>query len=355
VLQSSTIACFLACLLLSQGFPTSSRASRITDCCEVTRLWRAPNWWEEQRVIARFPSCRRRAPWAPANLASHPRTRNGPTTTTSTFPSPYCTHKLLSHNSSRFLLGRYHDQQHACCCSLSLSLDCCVPLKLWCCYVVPKQILRKGLLIAMEAAALVLLCCSTQILSIFAGCNMRLRFCNVVQTDPRQKEFADCNGSFGFAMLFNTDPQLHCWLQYEALDLQCCSTQILSNIAGCSNWSFGFAMLFKQILSSKSCWWPASEAFGCCGVQINSLIAVKSITLNQLQIPFNLNLEHNCSRTQKDERKMASVVYTINLVKETWKIVRLKMLLLGFTNLSLWETNFMDHGTIVVGTRIFLQ
>lgn len=155
-------------------------------------------------------------------------------------------------------------------------------------------------------------------------------------------------------MLFNTDPQLHCWLQYEALDLQCCSTQILSNIAGCSNWSFGFAMLFKQILSSKSCWWPASEAFGCCGVQINSLIAVKSITLNQLQIPFNLNLEHNCSRTQKDEQKMASVVYMINLVKETWKIVSLKMLLLGFMNLSLWETNFMDHGT-VVGTRIFFN
>jgi hypothetical protein len=36
---------------------------------------------------------------------------------------------------------------------------------------------------------------------------MRLRFCNVVQTDPRQKKIADCNGSFGFAMLFNTDPQ----------------------------------------------------------------------------------------------------------------------------------------------------
>jgi hypothetical protein len=114
-------------------------------------------------------------------------------------------------------------------------------------------------------------------------------------------------------------------------------------------------MLLKQILSSKSCWWPASEAFGCCGVQINNLIAVKSITLNQLQIPFNLNLEHNCSRTQKDEQKMASVVYKINLVKETWKMVRLKMLLLGFTNLSLWETNFMDHGTIVVGTRIFFN
>ncbi len=169
MLQSSTIACFLACLLLSQGFPTSFRASRITDCCEVTRLWRAPNWWEEQRVIARFPSCRRRAPWPPANLASHPRTRNGPTTTTttSTFPSPYCTHKLLSHNSSRFLLGRYHDQQHACCCSLSLSLSLA-----W-------------LLRATEA--LVLLCCS--------------------KTDPLER-IVDDNGSssFGFAMLFNTNP-----------------------------------------------------------------------------------------------------------------------------------------------------
>jgi hypothetical protein len=40
--------------------------------------------------------------------------------------------------------------------------------------------------------------------------------------------------------------------------------------------------LFKQILSSKSCWWPASEAFGCCGVQINSLIAVKSNHLESI-------------------------------------------------------------------------
>jgi hypothetical protein len=135
--------------------------------------------------------------------------------------------------------------------SLSLSLDCCVPLKLWCCYVVPKQILWKGLLMTMEAAALVLLCCSTQILSIFAGCNMRLRFCNVVQTDPRLKKFADCNGSFGFAMLFNTDPQLHCWLQYEALDLQCCSTQILSNIAGCSNFKLWFCYVVQTDLQQQ--------------------------------------------------------------------------------------------------------
>jgi hypothetical protein len=38
---------------------------------------------------------------------------------------------------------------------------------------------KKNLLIAMEA--LVLLCCSTQILSCNAGCNMRLWICNVVQ------------------------------------------------------------------------------------------------------------------------------------------------------------------------------
>jgi hypothetical protein len=38
---------------------------------------------------------------------------------------------------------------------------------------------KKKLLIAMEA--LVLLCCSTQILSCIAGCNMRLWICNVVQ------------------------------------------------------------------------------------------------------------------------------------------------------------------------------
>ncbi len=192
MLQSSTIACFLACLLLSQGFPTSFRASRITDCCEVTRLWRAPNWWEEQRVIARFPSCRRRAPWAPANLASHPRTRNGPTTTTtSTFPSPYCTHKLLSHNSSRFLLGRYHDQQHACCCSLSLSLS----------------------------------------LSL-------------------SRLIAACHWSFGVAMLFqNRSSGKDCWWQWKQQLWFCYVVQhkSLASLLG-AIWGFGFAMLFKQTL-----------------------------------------------------------------------------------------------------------
>ncbi len=171
MLQSSTIACFLACLLLSQGFPTSFRASRITDCCEVTRLWRAPNWWEEQRVIARFPSCRRRAPWPPANLASHPRTRNGPTTTTtttSTFPSPYCTHKLLSHNSSRFFLGRYHDQQHACCCSLSLSR-----LIAACHWSFGVAMLFQNRSSGMD--------CWWQ-------CKQQLWFCYVVQTDPQQQK-----------------------------------------------------------------------------------------------------------------------------------------------------------------------
>ncbi len=161
--------------------------------------------------------------------------------------------------------------------------------------------------------ALVLLCCSTQILSCIAGCNMRLWICNVVQHRS--------SATLLVAAI-------------EALVLLCCSNRSsAAKVAGDQPVKLLVAVVFK----------------------INSLIAVKSITLNQLQIPFNLNLEHNCSRTQKDEQKMARVVYTINLVKETWKIVRLKMLLLGFTNLSLWETNFMDHGTIVVGTRIFFN
>lgn len=85
-------------------------------------------------------------------------------------------------------------------------------------------------------------------------------------------------------------------MQAAALVLLCCSNRSsAAKVAGDQPVKLLVAVVFK----------------------INSLIAVKSITLNQLQIPFNLNLEHNCSRTQKDEQKMARVVYTINLVKET--------------------------------------